>query len=426
MKIECIAIGDELLDGRVVETNANWLGGQAFERGATLSRVTTVADDVLDIEGALEEAGGQIVVVCGGLGPTSDDVTRDAVARWLKTELVEDGPSKTRLEQRFAKRGITVTANNYRQVLFPRTAEILPTDVGSAAGFCVRLELRTFFFFPGVPSEFRWFFDTYVAPELPGGQATRCQLHFFGRGESALEDDLQGLDALSEAHHVRVGYRATYPLIEIKLAGTPAGVEAVRAFVLDKVGHYNVGEDNETLAARVGRLLNDRDATITTAESCTAGGIAAAITDVSGSSRWFERGFVTYSNDAKTEMLGVRAATLEAYGAVSAPTVCQMAAGARARANADVAVAVSGIAGPGGGTPEKPVGTVHFSVATRSEVWHYRAVFAGRSRDQVRQSAVYTALALVLALLEDKPHRFELDGPYDPTDVLSGAQPDPV
>lgn len=419
-RIECIAIGDELLDGRTAETNSSWLGSLLFDQGTSLSRVTIVGDDLHDIVGALEEARGQVVVVCGGLGPTADDMTRDAAAAWQKTQLVVDDVSRKRLEDRFAERGYTLTTNNYRQAMFPRTARVLATEVGSAAGFAIETDTRTFMFFPGVPKEFRWFVETYLVPLIELRPARRCQLYFFGRGESALEDDLRGLDALAAHHGVRVGYRVCYPEIEVKLSGTSDDVEHVRTFVLERVGAYNIGEDNESLAARVGRLLKQQSATVTTAESCTAGAIAAAITDIAGSSAWFERGFITYSNQAKIDLVGVSAETLKASGAVSAETVCQMAYGAREAAHATYALAVSGIAGPGGGTAEKPVGTIHFGVATPHGVWHMEAHFAFRTRDEVRVSTVYTALAILLSLLEGKTSRFTLHGPYAPSDFAAG------
>jgi len=418
MKIECIAIGDELLDGRVVEANAAWLGAFLFENGGMLSRVTTVSDDLHDIVGALEEARAPIVVVCGGLGPTADDRTRDAVACWKRVELVEDADTRERLEARFAARKIKITSNNYRQATFPAGAGVLATEVGSAAGFSVDDDTRRFYFFPGVPSEFRWFAETYIRPLLKTAPSHRICLHFFGRGESSLENDLQGLEELAADRSVRVGYRASFPTIEIKLAGELEAVKEVCAFVLSRSSKYLVGQDEEMLPHRVGRLLKEHGLTVTTAESCTAGGIAAAITDVAGSSAWFERGFVTYSNASKVDEIQVAPAILQTFGAVSAQTVCQMALGAQKRAGADFALAVSGIAGPDGGTPDKPVGTVHFGLATPSGVFHKHVVFPFRSREQVRTSTIYTALALLLAWLEGDVGRFRVDGPYGQDQVF--------
>ncbi len=419
MNFECIAIGDELLDGRVAEGNAAWLGAFLFENGASLSRVTTVSDELDEIVGAIEYARAPVVVICGGLGPTADDRTRDAAASWKQVELTEDAESRIRLEARFAARNIKITANNYHQAVFPAGAIVLPTEVGSAAGFELEADARRYFFFPGVPSEFRWFAQTYLLPLLAGARSHRSCLYFYGRGESALENDLIGIEELAKNTDVRVGYRAAFPIIELKLSGAEQAVADVRRFVISRSAKFLVGENEEHLPHRVGRLLKAQSSTVTTAESCTAGGIAAAITDVAGSSAWFERGFITYSNQAKIDLVNVTSGILQKFGAVSAQTVCQMALGARQKAGADYAIAVSGIAGPGGGTAEKPVGTVHFGLATPSGVWHQHVVFSFRSREQVRTATIYTSLALLLAVLEDDFGRFRAHGPFDHDEVFS-------
>lgn len=417
MNIECIAIGDELLDGRIVEANSAWLGEFLSERGTNLARTTVIGDDVQNIVNALQQSQAALVVVCGGLGPTADDLTRDAVALWLGRELTPNELAKTRMETRFASRGVAITANNFRQVNFPEGATVLHTDVGSAAGFSVQTRHQTLMFFPGVPREFRWFVETYVTPQLPLVPIARTRLYFNGRGESTLENDLEGIEPLAAELGVRVGYRADFPVIEVKLSGPPQAVHTLREFVLARAARYLIAEDDETLSARIGTKLNARGFKLSTAESCTGGGIASAITDVSGSSAYFERAWVTYSNQAKVDELGVNHDIIVTHGAVSPQTVCQMALGARQKAHADLAVAVSGIAGPTGGTPEKPVGTVDLALATPDGTYYRRVRIALQERNFVRIGTVYTALAMVNAWLDGDPHRFKVHGPFSDDEV---------
>lgn len=417
MNIECIAIGDELLDGRIVDTNSHWLGAFLADRGANLQKTSVVPDQLETIVFALQHTQANLVIVCGGLGPTADDLTRDAAAQWLGVELREDPIAKSRMEERFAARNIPITPNNYRQALFPATATVLQTEVGSAAGFALNTPSKTLMFFPGVPREFRWFVETFVTPHLPDIPTARTRLYFHGRGESSLENDLEGIEPLAAKLGAKVGYRADFPVIEVKLSGPPSAVAQLRQFVLERASQFAIGEDDETLAARVGKKLLARGLSLTTAESCTGGGIASAITDIPGSSNYFQRAWVTYANQAKIDELDVHPDTLTAFGAVSPQTVCQMALGAQTKAHADLAIAVSGIAGPGGGSPEKPVGTVDLALATPEGVYYRRIHVALQQRHFVRLATVYSALAMVNAWLDDEPHRFKVHGPFSHDDV---------
>ncbi len=418
--IDAILIGDELLDGSIADKNALYLGRFLADAGHELQSVRVIRDGIEVICGALDASDADHIVVSGGLGPTADDVTREAAAVWAGDELRLDDRILEIMKERFARFGYRFTRNNERQAHFPATADVLDTDVGSAAGFRVQNDDQTAWFFPGVPSEFRWFLQRDFADALgfDREKSTR-RLYFHGRGESGLESSLEGIEELARQHEVRVGYRAEYPVIELKLVGGAHGIKPLESFVLERVGTWCVGADDEMLEARVGRRLRERGESVTTAESCTAGGIAAKITDVPGSAAYFEQGFVTYSNEAKMELIGVRPGILDQCGAVSAQTVAQMAAGARERADADWAIAVSGIAGPGGGTEEKPVGLVHFALAGPRGVWHRRVHFRARSRERVRSGTVYSALALLLWALEDRLDEHRLRGPFRSEEVFS-------
>ncbi|MFP4600611.1 MAG: CinA family nicotinamide mononucleotide deamidase-related protein [Persicimonas sp.] len=415
--VSALSIGDELLDGRIEDRNATWLAGTLGEYGGDLCSIRVVGDDMDVIVAALEQAGAEAdyIVVSGGLGPTADDLTRDAAAQWVGEPLELDEALLEQLKERFARRGYRFTDNNRRQCMFPAGAEVLPTEVGTAAGFAVEKEGTRAVFLPGVPSEYRWFVDSYVLGELGRAEdlSPPVKLTFFGIGESSLETKLAGIEELAEQLDSRVGYRAAFPIIEVLLKAPGAeAADRLRQFALERAGRWLVTEGDEAFAARLGRRLLENDATVTAAESCTAGRICAKLTEVSGSSGWFERGFITYANRAKCEMLGVTEQILERFGAVSAQTVCQMASGARRQAGSTFAVAVSGIAGPTGGTPDKPVGTVHFALAGPEGVWHRQMAFPKRGRQRTLSASVYTGLSLLLWRLEDRIDEHRVNGPF--------------
>jgi nicotinamide-nucleotide amidase len=420
--LSALCIGDELLDGRISDKNAAWLAAQASDQGLSLQAVRMIGDDVDAIVSALDEASRScdLIVSSGGLGPTADDLTHEAAAKWAGVDLELDEAVRDQLEQRFEARGYQFTSNNLRQCTFPKGAKVLATEVGTAAGFSVEKVGCRAVFLPGVPSEFRWFVTTYILPDIgqPQSRLAREKLAFFGPGESQLETRLDGIEDLAKRLGARVGYRAAYPVNEVHLkAGDDEALDEMRAFVLERVGHWLVSQGDETLTGRIGQALLAEGATVTAAESCTSGRVAAKLTEVSGSSGWFERGFITYANAAKTDMLGVRPAILDKFGAVSPQTVCQMASGAKKAAGATYAVATSGIAGPTGGTPQKPVGTVHFALATPQGVWHRHVQFPKRGRQRVLTASVYTAASLLLWRLEDRLDEHRINGPFSEDEV---------
>lgn len=412
MRIAALHVGDELLDGRVADANLRKLGAFAASHGATVVEARFVPDDVERIAAALRDASADVIVCSGGLGPTDDDRTRHAAARWAEVDLVRDDETLQLIKDRFASRKRTFTANNSQQALFPAGATIIPTDVGTAAGFSLEVGSRRAYFFPGVPREFRWFLEQVIEPILTSSRSDEIvrTLHFHGVGESSLEE------RIGELGDVIVGFRADYPIIEVKLRGAPADVDEAVSAVMDRAGDFFVSMD-ETVVERLGSLLVERAETVTTAESCTAGKIAAELTEISGSSAWFERGFVAYSNDAKSEMLGVVEATLERFGAVSPQVAAQMALGALEAAGADWSLAVSGIAGPTGGTTDKPVGTVDFALASSDGVWVRRYYYGSWSRSFIRSGTVYTALQLLLWALEGSLESAPVSGPFSPAEV---------
>lgn len=409
--VSYLAIGDELLDGRVQDSNLGRLGRCLDRFGARIhaGHVTTDDRDAIrrTLDRATEDEAVDVVVVSGGLGPTRDDVTRYAAADWAGRQMALDGDRLERLKELFEQAGYTFTPNNRRQCEFPEGAEVLQSNVGTASGFRLAEGGTEVYFFPGVPSEFQWFLDNFLEPRFvddpdmqPWAKAT---LSFLGPGESSLETRLEDLLQAGEDAGAEIRFLAHAPLVTMEVSAPEEEVvQQVREAVMERSGDWVLYEDDEGTAALLGRLLKERGQTVATAESCTAGWISKELTDTAGSSSWFEYGFVTYADRAKRDLLGVREATLEAHGAVSRETVREMAEGARERSEADWALAVSGIAGPGGGTPEKPVGRVHFALAGPDGTLHHRASFRDRGRDYIRRATVITALAGLIWTLENK------------------------
>lgn len=404
VRIEILNTGSELLLGRVVNTHGAWLGAELFKLGLRVARQTTVPDGAA-IREALQEitARAEVAIVTGGLGPTSDDITRDCVAEMLDRPLVTDERGMRSLEEFFAKRGRPMAEGNRKQAQVPLGAEVLPNPNGTAPGLYLRPGLNAdcscaLFLLPGPPGELRPMFQHEVVPrlaKLADGAAPRggLDLRFCGVGESdfhdAVDADLAGIAGLE------VGYCARPGEVDLRLIGGAEATAAARAVVMARFGDDLVSEDGASLEEVVVRELAARGLKLTTAESCTGGLIAHRLTNVPGASEVFTHGFVTYSNDAKRTLLGVPAADLASHGAVSEPVVRAMAEGALRASGADLAVAVSGIAGPGGGTAEKPQGTAWLAVARKNGTTTAWRVFHPRPRLDFKQSVSQSALDAV-------------------------------
>jgi nicotinamide-nucleotide amidase len=425
--LAAICIGDELLDGRVSDKNATHLAGVANRLDWQLDEVRIVADErdaIIDTLSDLQ-ADHDVIVVSGGLGPTADDKTRQAAADWADTGLEVDEETLETLQARFDRLGYTFTDNNRAQCEFPAAADILPTTVGTAGGFRLRCDGTEAYFFPGVPDEFEWFVAEHLVSNLQNASdATHDsrEFTFIGIGESQLETRVEQLVADTADRNpavlredLKLGFRADAPTNHLHVSSASSeALGIITEVIRDELARFLVSEQGTTPHARLGELLVDRDETVAVAESCTAGGLGARLTETPGSSEWFEYGFITYANRAKVDLLGVSEATLETDGAVSEACVREMARGARDRSDATYALAISGIAGPGGGTDDKPVGTVHFGLATPGGTYHRRIDFPPRSRASVRKSSVDMAVAMVIWLLDDHLMAHGVDGPAQP------------
>jgi len=374
-----ISIGDELVLGQTLDANSAWLSARLAEEGIATRYHQTVADDLATITEAigLAAARAELVLMTGGLGPTEDDLTRQALAEALDSPLVTDADGLAQIEAFFAARGKTMPERNKVQANRPEAARVILNDAGTAPGIGATLGQARVYALPGVPREMRRMWEVAIAPALTDAAQDRPRdvirtrkLNTFGLGESDVAELLE--HRMRRDGNPMVGTTVANGIVSVRLrAQFPTGDEADRALddmtrqVESCVGPILFGRDEATLQAAVVSLLIERGLTAATAESCTGGVIGAMLTDVSGSSAAYRGGWVTYTNEMKQTELGVPAAVLEAHGAVSEPVVRALAAGAVECSGADLAVGVSGVAGPGGGSDEKPVGTVWIALGYR-------------------------------------------------------------
>jgi len=373
MTVEVLNIGTELLLGSVQNTHAAWIARQIFPLGLRLARQTTVPDGPAIRDGVLEACGrAEVLFVTGGLGPTTDDITREVIAELLGRKLQPDPAIRAHIESRLAVRGYQLVERMLRQTMVPEGAEVLPNPNGTAPGLYIPSVSQPswatphFFLMPGPPRELQPMFSDFVLPRLStlaaGIEAKECRIYrVVGLGESAVEK-LIGLE-LTENPALEVGYCARPNEVDFRLIGARETLDAVEPRVIEVLGANLVSAKGEGIEEWIVGELKRRGLTLTTAESCTGGLLPDRVTDVSGASEVFHEGFVTYSNKAKSELLGVPADLIESHGAVSPEVARAMAEGAQKRAQANFALSLTGIAGPGGGSAEKPVGLVHIALA---------------------------------------------------------------
>ena len=405
--VEVLSTGDELLTGQIVDTNSAWLMDRLWDLGVMVRRKTLVGDDRHDLAAALAEttSRAEVVVMSGGLGPTEDDLTAECVAAAMGVPLEVDEVSLAAIRARFDKLGRTMTPNNVKQARFPRGATILPNRFGTAPGFMVRLDRAELTCLPGVPVEYRGLCDEVVLPRIAarvGTVPSSRLVKLIGIPESHADQAMRPVMDAPENRSVRFGYRAHWPEIHVKwsVPGPDADEHAERILAEARriFGDAIFAEGKDELAPVVVSLLADRGETLALAESCTGGLVAELVTSVPGASNVFPLGVVAYANEAKTALLGVDAGLLAAHGAVSEPVARAMAEGARARSGATWAAALTGIAGPSGGTPEKPVGTVHLAIAGPDGTRTWARRFPG-DRERVRKTSAYDVLNQLRLLL---------------------------
>jgi nicotinamide-nucleotide amidase len=413
VNVEILNTGTELLLGSVTNTHLGYLAQQLFPLGLRIGRQTTIPDGAA-IRGALLDAFPRcdILIVTGGLGPTTDDITREVTAELLGIRLVPDETVAAAIRARLKRRNILLRERMLRQAMVPEGATVLPNSHGTAPGLYIppvlspALSTPHLFLLPGPPRELKPMFESCVRPlllRIRGDlQNQECRTyHIVGLGESAVEE-LIGME-LSLRGDIEVGYCARPNEVDFRLIAHRAVLEEVEPRVLEVMGKRLVSTDGEHIEEVVVSRLTRLQKTLALAESCTGGLLANRITNVPGASLVFLEGFVTYSNDAKIRNLHVSEGLLSAYGAVSEPVARAMAEGVAAKTGADFGIGITGVAGPTGGTPEKPVGTVFIAVAERGVDTECRSEFFPTDRETFKQLASQVALDMLrLKISEDK------------------------
>lgn len=410
-----IATGDELVSGSALDTNSATIARVLLDAGWDTGRFLVLGDDEDGLVHALAHFAKDhdAIVITGGLGPTLDDVTRHAAARAAGVELVRDENVVTNLRALFAARGRPFPPANERQALFPAGSALLANANGTAPGFALALGGALVFALPGPPREMSPMLVEHVLPRLAAHRPralalARRTMHLIGLPESAFAERCG--DWMKRGANPLVGVTAKNSVLSVSVRAHAATSEAAEALaaaraaeLAERFAPWSFSTDDADLAFVLGRVLLELGLQVATAESCTGGLLAGRLTQVPGISAVFERGWITYANAAKTAELGVPAGLLARHGAVSREVAEAMARGAQARAGARVALAITGIAGPGGGTPEKPVGLVYVAAATDDAVVVEERRFLSLGRDLVREFAVNAALDLALRQLVPRP-----------------------
>jgi nicotinamide-nucleotide amidase len=410
---EILTIGDELLYGQIVDTNTQWMGAELSNAGIMVIRNTTVGDVVDEILTAFAEAEkrADIILITGGLGPTSDDLTKPCLAQYFGCEMAIHEGALADVTEFFTSRGRTLTDLNRLQALLPVCCEKITNRMGTAPGMWFQREGRVFVSMPGVPHEMKCMMTEIIIPKLQETFETPSIHHSIirtvGIGESFLAEKISAWEQALPPH-IRLAYLPGYGEVKLRLTGFGTDLDLLKhevAMLIEKIkplaGEFIYGTGDDPLEAVVGNSLRDNKLTLSVAESCTGGYLSHLITSVPGSSEYFAGGLVAYSNEVKIKDLSVKKETLEQYGAVSEPTIKEMANGVRSKFNTNVGVATSGVAGPGGGTPEKPVGTIWIAYADQHQTIARKLQLSKDRIINIRIASI-AALNLIRSTLETK------------------------
>lgn len=406
---EIISIGDELLIGQTINTNAGWMGEQLALIGIRAKRVLTIGDDRQEILDALANAQSHIVLITGGLGPTKDDITKHVLCDFFGTRLVRHPEVEARVVDIFVKMGRDpkdILEVNRAQADLPESCTVIPNDKGTASGMWFERNGKVYVSMPGVPYEMKVIMSSGVLPKLKEKFVPPTIVHrtllTTGLGESMLAKRIEDWEDSLEAERIKLAYLPSPGIVKLRLStyadadGTSAHerVDRKAAELYERIPELIYGEGDERLPRVIGRILKERAQTLSLAESCTGGFVSHLITSIPGSSAYFTGGVVSYANAVKMEELGIPSDMLELNGAVSQPVVEKMATGVRTALRTDWSVAISGVAGPDGGTPEKPVGTVWIAVAGPDGVISTKVNFPG-TRDLVIERSALAGLNLL-------------------------------
>lgn len=414
MNAALLTIGEEILIGQIIDTNSAWLGNELSLIGISVRNITSISDSSDDIKDAISQLLGKydIVISTGGLGPTSDDITKNILCEYFNSELVLHEPTLELIRQIFTKRGLPLTELNAKQAEVPLVCEILLNPLGTAPGMWFKPNGKIFISLPGVPFEMKAIMEQTVLPRLKAMVGSRViihkTIHTFGLPESFLAQMLEQWE-LELPRDIKVAYLPSPTSIRLRLTSSGANRDIIERNIQEQINKlytiipdYIFGYDKDTMAEVVGHLLRERKETLTLAESCTGGTIAHLVTQVSGSSSYFLGGIVAYSNEVKINELRVPKELIEQFGAVSQQVVEAMAIGVRKKFMSDFSIATSGIAGPTGATTGKPVGTVWVAVTSRNKTVSQSFNFGSDRERNILRSSVTALNMLRLFISEEK------------------------
>lgn len=414
MKAEIITIGDELLIGQVIDTNSAWMASQLSLIGIDVKQITTIADTRLQILHTLSEAGNRarIVLISGGLGPTSDDITKQTLCEYFDTHLIVDEAALEDITAFFKRRGIPLTELNRKQSEIPAGCIPIPNPVGTARGMWFEKENTIYISMPGVPFEMKSIMNDYVLPSLKKRFPNTIVIHrtilTSGLGESFLADRIEKWEK-SLPGYIKLAYLPQPGIVRLRLTARGCHedklqkeIDTLTESLYGLIPELIFGEDSETLEGVIGELLLSKRQTLATAESCTGGSISQKITSIAGSSAYYKGSVVAYANEIKQKVLHIDKETIIQYGAVSKEVVEKMAQGACSVFNTDWAVSVSGIAGPDGGTEEKPVGTVWIGVAGPDGITAQKFLFGDNRERNITRATVAALQMLRKRILNNK------------------------
>ncbi len=398
MKASIITIGNELLGGFIIDSNASWMSRKLLDIGIRTSLKITVGDDKKEILKGLNIASKStdLIFCTGGLGPTIDDVTLETFCEFIDANLEFDESYLEELKVRFERRGREMPDSNRNQALIPNKGEVITNPIGSARGVKYNENNKQYFVLPGVPTEMKEMMESLILPELKNNYKSDLKISTIrttGIMESALHDKLS--DLISDLKDVEIAFIPGFMGVDVRLVSEDTKrIEHLSDKIYDQMGNYIYGENWESLEEIIGRQLRDYGFTIATAESCTGGLMSDRITNIAGSSDYYLGGVVTYSNEAKTILLGVRNETLISVGAVSEETAIEMAQGVRKLFQTDIGVSITGIAGPSGDTPSKPIGLTYIGLDFSGNIDVQKYIFSTDRRFN-KELAAQAALNLV-------------------------------
>jgi nicotinamide-nucleotide amidase len=410
MKAEIITIGDEILIGQIIDTNSAWIAEQFNLNGIEIHEIISVHDNHEQIIEALTNSAkkADLVLMTGGLGPTKDDITKKALCTFLDTRLSFHEPTWQHIKKRFENRKVFLNKLNRNQALVPETCIVLPNEIGTAPGMWFEKNDTIFISVPGVPFEMKNITEKEILPRLKKYGKNRALLHktvlTLGLPESKLAQKIEKWESSLPAN-IRLAYLPDPMSVRLRLSAYGREINLLKLQIESEINKLNelipdyiFGYDNDTMADIIGKLLLEKENTLSIAESCTGGYISHLITSVPGCSKYYKGGITAYSNVIKQDMLGVETDILKKYGAVSEPVVRQMAENVKIKFRSDYAIATSGIAGPAGGTTDKPVGTVWIAVAGPKKTVSRKYIFGdNRERNIIRSSQ--TALQMLRRII---------------------------